>query len=161
MMTIRNAHPRDEATISSFNARMALETENLTLDPSTLALGVAAILADPAKGRYFVAEIAEQVVGQLMITYEWSDWRNGNIWWLQSVYVHPDHRRRGVFRALFRHAEITALTNGAVALRLYVHDGNGRAQQTYQSLGMKSAHYVVMEKPLTSRVGPSQEGARR
>ena len=95
------------------------------------------MLEDASKGRYWVAVADDRIVGQLMVTYEWSDWRNGNIWWIQSVYVHPDWRRRGVFRALYRNVEsLAAATPGVIGLRLYVETGNTRAQQTYAALGM-------------------------
>src|SRR3954452_8892223 len=111
---IRDATPADAATIVDFNARMARETEGLTLDPAVLSRGVRAALADPAKAIYFVAEIDRRVVGQLMITHEWSDWRDGDIWWVQSVYVHPEYRRRGIFRTLYAHARERARAAGAV-----------------------------------------------
>ena len=110
-----------------------------------LTAGVRAGLADEAKARYFVAEMDGRVVGQLMLTLEWSDWRNGEIWWIQSVYVHADHRRRGVFKAIYRHVESLAKQSGAVGLRLYVEKHNAAAQSTYASLGMNMAEYLVME----------------
>jgi ribosomal protein S18 acetylase RimI-like enzyme len=146
---IRPATLADADTLVRFNAAMALETERIRLDPAVLGPGVRAVLEDPARGRYFVAESDGRVVGQLLVTYEWSDWRNGNIWWLQSVYVDPPHRRRGVFRALYRHAEALARAQGAVAIRLYVHHDNRPAQDTYRRLGMRDAGYIVMEESLT------------
>src|SRR5262245_37483641 len=101
--TVRSARPEDAAVIAEYNRLLALETEHKVLDPSVLAAGVQALLEDPHKGRYFVAEDAGQPIGQLMLTYEWSDWRNGWIWWIQSVYVRGDYRRRGIFRALYEH----------------------------------------------------------
>lgn len=146
--TIREACADDWAVLADYNAAMALETENLRLDRTVLEAGVRAALADKSKARYFVAEVAGRVAGQLMITYEWSDWRNGNIWWIQSVYVAPAHRRGGVFRALYRHVQEIARATGVPALRLYVETTNAAAQRTYQSLGMSSSHYVLMEQPL-------------
>src|SRR5438128_1422996 len=120
-VTIRRATPADAAIVAEFNRLLALESEGKTLDPAVLHPGVAAALADARKALYFVAEEADQVVGQLMITFEWSDWRNGWIWWVQSVYVRSDARRRGVFRALFDHALQTARQDAeVVGLRLYV-----------------------------------------
>ena len=97
--SIRPAQPDDWPVVVDFNSRLAEESEGKVLDRAHLVPGVQALLADPAKGRYFVAEKDGQIIGQLMHTREWSDWRNGDIWWLQSVYVHPDYRRQGVFRA--------------------------------------------------------------
>ncbi len=132
--------------IAAFNSAMAEETESLRLDPAVIAAGVSALLQDPSKGIYFVAQIDGEVAGQLMITYEWSDWRNGNLWWIQSVYVAPAYRRKGVFRALFEHVHALARRCREVrALRLYMHSANGRARQTYESLGMKATHYHVFE----------------
>src|SRR6185369_14223969 len=104
-LVIRRAEPRDLAALVAGNAAMALETEGRRLDPARLERGVRALLADPAKGFYLVAEEAGNVVGQLMITTEWSDWRDGVFWWIQSVHVVPSHRRRGVYRRLHREAE--------------------------------------------------------
>ncbi|HUG92661.1 MAG TPA: GNAT family N-acetyltransferase, partial [Planctomycetaceae bacterium] len=124
-MHVRLATAADRDTIAEFNCRLAEESEETSLDPETVREGVAALLADPAKGRYFVACAGGRIVGQLMHTWEWSDWRNGQIWWLQSVYVHPDYRRRGVFRRLFEHVLREAESDpGVVGLRLYVENGN-------------------------------------
>jgi GNAT superfamily N-acetyltransferase len=143
---IRAARSNDANTLVEFNARMALETEELELDPALLSPGVRGGLADPSKALYYVAEAGGRVIGQLMITKEWSDWRNGEIWWVQSVYVHPDHRRRGVFRALYAHARDQASRAGAVGVRLYVDDHNAAAQQVYERLGMRMSNYRVMEE---------------
>lgn len=146
---IRAAGPDDWHTIAAFNARLAWETEQKQLDPEVLAAGVRAILSDETKGRYFVAVADTQIVGQLMHTWEWSDWRNGHIWWLQSVYVHPEFRRRGIFRALFAQLQQEAEHDpGVVGIRLYVEQGNERAHQTYGNLGMDVAGYFVMEQML-------------
>lgn len=146
-LVIRNATPADQEFLAHGNESMALETEHKTLDPQVVRRGVAAALADPAHGRYFIAEdAAGRPVGQLMVTYEWSDWRNGQFWWIQSVYVLPDWRRRGVFRALYRHVEALARgTPGICGLRLYVEADNVNAQRTYASCGMVDAGYRVME----------------
>jgi len=145
-ISIRNAAIADAAIIASNNSLMAEETEGRTLHPDTIGPGVAALLADPGKGRYWVAEAAGQIVGQLMVTYEWSDWRNGTLWWIQSVYIAPDFRRQGVFSALYHHVESLAAAEPDVCgLRLYVEDNNHRAQRTYEALGMVKPSYVVME----------------
>lgn len=142
---VRPARPQDADTLTDFNAAMAWDTEHLRLDRPTLAAGVRAALADPAKARYFVGELDGRVAGMLMLTLEWSDWRNGEIWWIQSVYVHPDFRRRGVFKAIYRHVESLARQQNAVGLRLYVVHSNKAAQETYRQLGMELSEYLVME----------------
>ena len=150
MITTRQANADDLATIVEFNARMAAETEGLTLDSVALTEGVRAALADESKAIYLVAEAEGRPVGTLMITSEWSDWRNGPIWWLQSVYVPPEWRRRGVFRALHRHAHQLARCRGAKGLRLYVERDNSVAQTTYERVGMARSHYLMFERvPLT------------
>src|SRR3970040_1797624 len=124
-ITIRPAAPADGPLIAKFNALMALETEHRTLDQKVLRLGVEAVLGDRSKGIYYVAEIGGTVIGQLMITYEWSDWRNGTFWWIQSVYVRSDSRRNGVFSLLHRHVEsIARATPDVCGLRLYVERDN-------------------------------------
>jgi ribosomal protein S18 acetylase RimI-like enzyme len=147
-MHCRPAEPTDAETIVEFNIRLAAETEGKRLDRQTLRPGVAAVLADRTKGRYFVAHLepGSEVVGQLLLTYEWSDWRNGFIWWIQSVYVAEPHRRQGVCRALVKHGRQAAEADpGVVGLRLYVEEHNSRAQATYGELGMNRAGYFVME----------------
>jgi len=144
-IVIREAEPEDAVILAKNNVAMALETEGKALDPDVIGPGVRAVLGDAHKGRYWVAESAGTIIGQIMVTYEWSDWRNGTIWWIQSVYVHPEHRRRGIFSALYRHVEALAHDNNACGLRLYVEDSNERAQKTYQSLGMVIPNYQVME----------------
>ena len=146
---IRDATPEDAATIAHFNRQMALETEHRELNQDVLLAGVNALLRDATKGRYWVAEHDGQIIGQIMTTYEWSDWRNGTIWWIQSVYVAPEWRRRGVFSALYRHVESLAdSTPQVVGLRLYVEENNTRAQRTYEALGMIKPSYLVMEAML-------------
>jgi GNAT superfamily N-acetyltransferase len=145
---IRPARLSDHAVIAEFNRRLALETERKTLDPAVLDRGVARALADPDRIRYWVAALEgrDQIAGQAAITREWSDWRNGWLWWLQSVYVSEPFRRHGVFRALFAHIrnEASALPD-VIGLRLYVDDSNRSAQRTYQALGMKPGGYSVYE----------------
>ena len=145
-LLVRPAGPSDVDTLAAFNVAMALETESLALDLDTVRRGVAAMLADPAKGSYRVATRDGAVVGQLMITTEWSDWRCGWWWWIQSVYVAPEARRGGVYRALYQSVVDDAARAGDVhGLRLYVEQDNLRAQQTYQALGMARGKYVVFE----------------
>lgn len=143
---IRAAMPADAAVIARFNSQMAEETEGRPLDPSLIGPGVAALLADPAKGRYWLAHSNGRIVGQIMVTREWSDWRNGMFWWIQSVYVHPEWRRQGVFSALYRHVEsLAAAAPDSCGLRLYVERNNTRAQATYAALGMVETAYLVMQ----------------
>lgn len=144
---IRDARPADLETLIEFNAAMARETEGLDLERGTLREGVAAVLRDRAKGRYFVADQEGAVVGALLITYEWSDWRNAMFWWLQSVYVLPAHRKRGVFAALYRHVVQLASTEGVCGLRLYVHEHNEWARAVYEKLGMEESGYHMLETP--------------
>ncbi len=146
-LKIRPAHEDDWPTITEFNIRLAAETESKLLDPVTVEAGVQALLKDARKGRYFLACVEDRIIGQLMHTFEWSDWRNGEIWWLQSVYVHPDFRRQGVFGRLNTHLEkLASEAPGVVGLRLYVELQNEQAQQTYLSLGMTEPGYRVMEQ---------------
>ncbi|MDB5322307.1 MAG: acetyltransferase [Phycisphaerales bacterium] len=133
---IRSATLADAARLADYNAAMALETEHKSLDPATLRAGVERAIAQPQAARYHLAEMDGQVVGQLMVTFEWSDWRNADFWWIQSVYVHPDFRSAGVFKALYRHVEALAREAGACGLRLYVERENTRAQEVYCRLGM-------------------------
>jgi len=149
-MRIRRAKLADAAIIADFNARMAWETERRRLKLKTVRAGVRNLLKAPSKGRYFVAEIERKgkttIVGQLLITYEWSDWRNGNFWWIQSVYVPKEFRGQGIFRALFDHVNKLARSRKDVCgLRLYVEEQNASAQRTYERLGMNLTHYKMFE----------------
>lgn len=144
-LLIRPARRADLDVIAAGNATMAHETEHLRLDAATLAAGVGAVLDGRVPGQYWVAEHEGRVVGQLLITYEWSDWRNRQVWWIQSVHVDASARRLGVFRALYAHARQEALAAGAGGLRLYVDDTNTRAQAVYGALGMQGGHYRVFE----------------
>lgn len=146
-LAIRPAHPNDLAAIVEFNTRLAQETEHKFLDSETLTTGVRAALASPDRLRYWVAERAGHVVGQAAITREWSDWRNGWIWWFQSVYVRAEQRGTGVFRSLYEHIEQSARASGdVIGLRLYVEDQNHAALATYAALGMQPGGYRVLEK---------------
>ncbi|MBI3853278.1 MAG: GNAT family N-acetyltransferase [Verrucomicrobia bacterium] len=145
-LNIRQARPSDVAVIADFNARLAQETEHRQLDVARLAQGVGALLSDPVKGTYFVAEMDGEVVGQLLITYEWSDWRNGHFWWIQSVYVKEALRSRGIFRALFAHVQKLAKARKDVCgLRLYMDAHNATARKTYERLGLKQTNYELFE----------------
>ncbi|MGI8782525.1 MAG: GNAT family N-acetyltransferase [Acidobacteriota bacterium] len=153
-LQIRYATTADVETIVAFNYALALESEQLSLDRSRLEAGVHALLSDPSKGRYFLAERESKVVGQTMITYEWSDWRNGVFWWIQSVYVVPEARKHGVFKALFRHIEEEARRLGIVCgLRLYVEQHNQTALRTYERLGMERTAYQMYECDFVIRRG--------
>ena len=143
---IRSSTPADAESIAEHNAAIARETENVQLDPKRMRLGVDAVLRDPAKGFYTVAEADGQVVGQMMVTFEWSDWRNGTFWWIQSVYVRPEYRKRGVYRRLYEHVLGEAKErNDVCGVRLYVDKNNRTAQQVYERLGMNSARYAMYE----------------
>jgi GNAT superfamily N-acetyltransferase len=148
-LLIRRATTDDAESLVRFNCAMALETEQKTLDLLTVTAGCRAVLDDFSKGFYLVAELGGGVVGQLMVTYEWSDWRNGTIYWIQSVYVRPEARRRGVYRALHEHLVRLASAEGSVrAIRLYAEAENSRAHATYRALGMELSHYVMFEREL-------------
>jgi len=143
---IRRAAPEDAETIAEFQLRMAMETENLSLDRDTVHAGVRAVLKDSRKGRYYVAQADGQVVGSLLVTPEWSDWRNATFWWIQSLYVTEAYRRRGVFRALFGYLQRLAQSNdGVLGLRLYVASRNAAAQRAYEAVGMDGEHYRMYE----------------
>ena len=145
-MNIRSSTPADAKSIAEHNAAMARETEIVQLDLNRLRLGVDAVLNDPAKGFYTVAEADGQVVGQMMVTFEWSDWRNGTFWWIQSVYVRPEYRKRGVYRRLYESVlDEAKARNDVCGVRLYVSKENRIAQQVYERLGMNSAQYAMYE----------------
>ena len=148
-LSIRGARPDDAEIIAGFNRAMAEETEAKKLDDGISVAGVRALLERPQHGTYLVAEREGEIVGTLMITTEWSDWRNGFFWWVQSVYVLPAHRRQGVYRALYEHVRISARCQTDVCgIRLYVEGDNTKAQQTYESLGMKKTGYRLYEEEL-------------
>lgn len=148
-LRVRAATPGDAATIAAFNLAMARETEDKGLDEAALQRGVARALGDPERGRYFVAERDGSVVGCLLVTREWSDWRAAWFWWIQSVYVAPAARRAGVYAALHQDVLARARAAGDVCgVRLYVETENRVAQATYERLGMRRAHYVMYEQTL-------------
>jgi len=150
---IRRATPDDVETLVRFNAALALESEGKVLARSVLEAGVRAVFADPAKGFYTVAERDGGIIGQSSVTFEWSDWRNGWYWWIQSVYVREDARRGGVFSAIYRHLEAEAAADPQViGLRLYVDNGNHSAKAAYAKLGMEDENYMLMGRyPLPGR----------
>jgi GNAT superfamily N-acetyltransferase len=142
----REATFADAEAIIEFQMQMALETEELELDRNILTRGVEALFGDPALGRYFVAEVDGRVAASLMITYEWSDWRNGNVWWIQSVYVHPDFRKQGIYAGLYDHVKRFVKGDDSIrGIRLYVDRRNISAQEVYRRLGMDGEHYQVFE----------------
>jgi len=143
---VRAATAADLIFIIDANRALAAETEGVQLDVDTLRAGVEALLGGQAPGRYWIAERDGRSVGQLLITFEWSDWRNRMVWWIQSVYVEPSARRHGVFRALYTHARREARAAGAAGLRLYVDVTNARAQAVYEAMGMNGGHYRVFEE---------------
>ena len=144
---VREAGQSGVSTLIEYNLSLANETESILLDKDILRLGIEKAL-ELNDCRYLVAELNNKIVGQTMVTSEWSDWRNGVIWWMQSVYVNPDYRKRGVFQSILKHIENLAEKIPEVkALRLYVMDDNQIAQRVYQNLGMNNSNYLVYEKP--------------
>lgn len=145
-LLIRKAHPDEKEIIAGFQLLMARESEGMELDPAELLKGVEGVFDNSARGCYYVAETEGQLVASLLITYEWSDWRNRTVYWLQSLYVVPEYRRRGIFRAMYGHIIGQIREDPAVAgLRLYVDAGNLAAQEAYLSVGMDGGHYKVFE----------------
>ena len=143
---VRSATLADLDVLVQFSAAMAKETEGRVLDVERLRQGTRAVLESSERGFYLVAEAASTVIGQLLITYEWSDWRNGVFWWIQSVYVEPSARRRGVYRALHAHILLEARGRGDVCgVRLYVEKENAGAQETYARMKMTPTGYRVYE----------------
>jgi GNAT superfamily N-acetyltransferase len=145
MISIRKAITEDAHSIIDFQIKMALETESIDLDRKIVTKGVNAVLNDKNLGQYFVAESEDEVIASLLITNEWSDWRNCNVWWFQSVYVLPGFRRKGVFRKMYNFIKQLAEANDIAGLRLYVEKRNSSARKTYETLGMNSEHYSFYE----------------
>ena len=146
MIHVRAATVSDADILVDFQMRMAQESEGIALDLPTVRLGVAAVFADPGKGRYFIAESDGQVVGGLLTVPEWSDWRNGTVLWIHSVYVSADFRRQGVFRAMYSHLKSKVESDSSLrGLRLYVHRDNNVAQRTYSEMGMDGEYYKLFE----------------
>ncbi|HSP17515.1 MAG TPA: GNAT family N-acetyltransferase [Thermoanaerobaculia bacterium] len=145
-ITYRDAVPSDAHDIVEFQIAMAKETEDFDLDRAICTRGVLAVFADSSLGRYFVAEADNRLVASLMITPEWSDWRNGVVWWIQSVYVVPSLRRQRVYAGLYDHVKQLAERESSVkGIRLYVDKRNTRAQEVYRRMGMNGEHYQVFE----------------
>jgi GNAT superfamily N-acetyltransferase len=144
---IRRAATRDIQTLAEFNIAMAQETEDRSLDPATVQSGVSGVIESSARGFYLIAEAGETCIGALLITFEWSDWRNGDLWWIQSVYVLPTHRQRGVFRQLYEAVVSQATAHGDVrGIRLYVEKDNLKAQRVYEHLKMTRTPYQIYEQ---------------
>ena len=144
---IRPGTIADRDKLVEFQIAMAQESEDKGLDTHTLSAGIEYLLDHPEEGIYLVAETAGRAAGSLMVTFEWSDWRNGRFWWIQSVYVNPEHRRQGVYSAL--HASVRELARNdtrACGIRLYVEQENSGAQATYSALGMVETHYRLYEE---------------
>ncbi|MFQ3334590.1 MAG: GNAT superfamily N-acetyltransferase [Woeseiaceae bacterium] len=143
---IRIGEPKDIAILAENNIAMAMETENKILNKDTITQGVSSIINDRVKGIYWVMEIDDNLVGQLMITYEWSDWRNGTMWWIQSVFVPEGYRRQGVYSSLYENlVNLADSDHDCCGIRLYVEKNNTRAAETYSKLGMVNAGYEIME----------------
>lgn len=145
-MNVRKATIKDLESITGFQVAMAKETENIELDKEIVIKGVEAVLKDETKGAYYVADFNESVIGSLLTTYEWSDWRNGTVLWIQSVYVTTDFRRKGVYRKMYAYLKEMVLKNENLkGIRLYADKSNYPAQKTYKNLGMSPDHYVTFE----------------
>lgn len=146
-LSIRKARINDAETIADFNIAMAKETEGKALDPVVIRAGIDSLFANSQYGFYVVAEVQNRIVGGLMITTEWSDWRNSLFWWIQSVYIRPDYRRQGIYRAMYYFAKKLAQRKPNICgFRLYVEKENHIAQQTYETLGMVETHYKMYEE---------------
>jgi len=145
-LKIRKADMRDAIPVAGFCRKMARESEGRDLDPDTVLRGVKAVMKDPHKGFYLVAEKDGAMIGQLLVTKEWSDWNNGYYWWIQSVYVPPEQRAQGVFTRLYRFLrESAGFERGVAGLRLYVMGDNDTAKAAYESLGMVRTEYQIYE----------------
>ncbi|MDA1188343.1 MAG: GNAT family N-acetyltransferase [Chloroflexi bacterium] len=150
--TIRPATLNDVDTLTRFAVEMAMETEGHKIEAESVKIATLAALNDSGKAIFFVAEVGSRVVGSLMVTYEWSDWENGDYWWIQSVYVSPPSRRQGIYRGLYNHVVAEAKRQGdVVGVKLYVYKDNLKAQKTYETLGMKRAPHYIYEIMLTEQ----------
>jgi ribosomal protein S18 acetylase RimI-like enzyme len=146
-ITIRRAQLSDARHFVHFNLAMAWETEQLRLDPAKLLEGVQGLFENPQFGFYVIAELEGEIAGGLMITYEWSDWRNKVFWWIQSVYVLPEFRGKGIYRSLYQGVKEMARESDCCGFRLYVESSNEAAQAVYNKLGMEQSHYLMFEDP--------------
>lgn len=145
-ISIRPATPADARTLADYNMALCRETEDRELDPATVLKGVTRFITEARRGGYFVAELAGEIIGQTAYTYEWSDWRNGELWWIQSVYVHPAHRGKGVFRSLFHHIKrLGEADPDCCGIRLYMERDNHPARKSYLNLGLTETGYEVLE----------------
>jgi GNAT superfamily N-acetyltransferase len=145
-MIVRKATKEDISSIVEFQLLMAKETEGIELDKTTVSKGVSAVLNDVSKGQYYITETDGKVIGSLLTTFEWSDWRNGTVLWIQSVYVMPRFRRKGVYRNMYSFIKNIVLTDDSLnGIRLYADKSNIPAQRTYENLGMSPDHYVTFE----------------
>ena len=146
MITVRRAKPGDENMIVGFQIRMAKETEQIDLDRDIVNKGVNVVFNSPEKGTYFVAESENKIIASLLITFEWSDWHNGNVYWIHSVYVLPEFRKKGVFKTMYLHLKNIAQKDENIrGLRLYVDKTNTNARKVYEIMGMDSDHYMLFE----------------
>ena len=143
---IRPATAEDTETIVQFNIEMALESENLCLEPEKIRRGVQESLSNPSMGRYYLAHRADEILGQIRVTLEWSDWNNAYYWWIQNVYVVPSVRKQGIYKALHHHVKNLAEQAGACGLQLYVDAQNEAAQAVYKNLNMAQSHYLIFEQ---------------
>lgn len=146
-MIIRRALSQDAAELTEFNINMARETEGVELVPEVIGAGVKAMIDNPQRGFYLVVELDNGIQASLMVTTEWSDWRDGMFWWIQSVYVRPAYRRQGLYRVLYETVkEMAGQEPSVCGFRLYVERGNAAAQQTYAALGMSETEYKIFEE---------------
>ena len=147
---IRNAQLEDAEVIAGFNQSIAMETEGRYLDDAVIGPGVKALLENPERGFYLVVEVGQLPVACLLVTYEWSDWRNGMFWWIQSVNVIKDFRRQGIYRRMYEHLKQMAETEGGICgFRLYAENENKRAHATYRAMGMDKCQYQMFEELVT------------
>ncbi|MBN1251695.1 MAG: GNAT family N-acetyltransferase [Bacteroidales bacterium] len=145
-MIIQKASKSDIGTIKNFQIKMAKESEGMILDDKIIAKGVKAVFEDKSKGIYYVAEENNTIIASLLTTFEWSDWRNSCVLWIQSVYVIPEYRKQGVFKKMYQHLkEIVNNSEEYIGLRLYVDKSNFNAQKVYDKVGMNNQHYIMYE----------------